>query len=446
LTQEPIQNINTRTTNNTPFGATKTAELDVQFSMDPSFGLTRQQYGWYSNGTLFDSTHFTEGNGQIEIETSATANDFARLRSAYPGSYVSHTFAEPGIGAAIPEEYLEYDTSGRGETVSLTHGEISIGAFEVDEAQDSDINTHALSFESDGVYAQVRKNNENVVFVRQENWNIDPMDGTGPSGQVLRPEEGHIYNFPFTWYGHGALYIFIQDPLDGKMIPVHRARLEGDVSLGTANMPVEVAVQNLDNAQSLGVNVGGMQWATHGAARLADEEQGRTSEASRVTGTSFISDEVVLSNNEVDPFAEPGVPLVSMRRDINDVESRTTLSVSVNDFFANVSSDVWIFVFDEYDEENTLTNENFRETNIVQNGVESRVQVDTQATEYTPGPNATIRGMAYIVADNKSTQEITGDTSSRLPIEATVVCTAVLATGSNSTGARPFTLEVQEGY
>jgi hypothetical protein len=213
-------------------------------------------------------------------------------------------------------------------------------------------------------------------------------------------------------------------------------------------MPVEVAVQNLDTAQPLGVNVGGMQWAAHGSSRLKGEEKGRTTEVSRITGSSFISDEVVLNNNEADPFAEPGVPLVSMRRDINDVESRTTLSVDINDFFANVSSDIWVFVFDEYDAENALTGQNFRETNVVQDGRESRIQVDTEATDYTPGENATLRGMAYIIGDksSKQTQSITGDTTSRLPIEAAAVCTAVQATGSNSTGARPFTLTVQEGY
>jgi hypothetical protein len=424
-----------------PFRSIKTSELNVQYSADPSYGLTKKQYGWYSNDVLFDETHFTEGNGIIEIETGSSGTDTARLRSAYPGQYISQTIAEPGLGFVIPSQYLERDENNR---TSLTHGEISAEIVEWDETTDSGVTALGLSFESDGVYVQIRRGDQNVVFVRQENWNLDPMDGSGPSGRVLKPENGYVYNFPFTWYNQGALYVAIYDAEIGKFIPVHRAHVKGAPSIGTPNLPVQVTVENQGTTEPLGVNVGGMQYSTYGAAET--ESQSRTTEESRNTAGSYISDTVVTNNNAVAPFDEPGVPLISIRRDINNLASRVSLSVSVNNVFMNVDQDCWIFIFDEYNEESALTGYNFTPPESINGTEESRVETDTSATGYVPSADATLRGMSYVSTGQKEVQFTTGDDTARLPLEATIVCTAVLATGSNATDASPVLVRIDEGF
>lgn len=445
MTQEPIQNIIEERIAETPFGATKTAELDVQFSIDPSYGLTRSRYGWYSNDVLFDSSLLNERDGSIEIQTTATGTDSARLRSAYPGRYVAHTLAEPGLGLQIPAENLEYDTSGRGETVSLTHGEISAEIVEWDESTDSGINAHGLSFESDGVYVQIRKGDSNIEFVRQENWNIDPLDGTGPSGKTLRPENGQVWNFPFTWYGHGSLAISVQDPDTGQMLPVHRTNIDGDVSIGTPNMPVQVTVENQGTADPMGCRIGGMQFATHGAGNLTPDERGRETQVTRQTGNSYIDLNATTTNNEIDPYAEPGRPLICARRDLTQLRSRVSLGLEVADFAINSGGNLYIFIWDEYDDTAALTGENFRELNS-QLSTESRMEVDTEATAYTPGANSVIRGILNITGDKNTAESVTGEASSRVPLEATTIVTAALPPGNNSTYAQPALLTMRESF
>lgn len=445
MTQEPIQNIIEERIAETPFGATKTAELDIQFIIDPSYGLTRSRYGWHSNDVLFDSTFFTELDGSIEIQTSATSGDTARIRSAYPGRYIPHTLAEPGMGLQIPAKHLQYDTSGRGETVSLTHGEISAEIVEWDDSTDSGVNAHGISFEPDGLYVQIRKGDSNVVFVRQENWNIDPLDGTGPSGKTLRPENGQVWNFPFTWYGHGALVVAVQDARTGQMLAVHRANIDGDVSLGNPNLPIQLTVENKTTADPLSCRVGGMQFATHGSSNLSRTERGRENQISRHTGSSYITNNVTLTNNEIDAYAEPGVPLISARRDLTELNSRVGLGMEVSDFFINSGGNVYIFIWDEFDETNALTGQNFRNLNSQQE-VESRMEVDTEATDYTPGANAVIRGMLFVSGDKNTAELVTGEASSRLPLEATTVVTAALPPGANSTYAQPALLTMRESF
>lgn len=448
MTNEPIQNIVDERLEKSPYGSTKTAELNVQFSIDPTFGLTKERYGWYSNLELFNPEHFTEGNGQIEIETSATGSDSAELRSAYPGKYISHTVAEPGLGAQIPAEYLEFDTSGNGTTVSLTHGEITLGLIEVNRNTQTGVNTIAFSFESDGVYVTLRKNNESVRRVPQEDWNIDPLDGTGPSGRTFRPDEGYVYTIPYTWYGQGALNFAVQDVERGEMITVHSINFDGGSATGTPNMPVEVAIQNQGTAQSLGVNIGGMQYAVYGAGNLSDSATGRETSELRQTGNAYIDENVVLTENAVDPFAQPGRPLVAAQRNLTETRSRTSLSVDVVDTFLKIGGDVYVFIFDEWEPDTALTGASFTEPvsrGSTSGPEESKLLTDTQATDYTP-TEAVLRSVLYVTGDKQTPSTITGSAQNRLPIDATTVLTAALPPGNNSTFAQPAQITMREGW
>ncbi|UCC74195.1 MAG: hypothetical protein JSV86_06455, partial [Gemmatimonadota bacterium] len=43
----------------------------------------------------------------------------------------------------------------------------------------------------------------------QAAWNVDPMDGTGPSGVTLDVTRGNIYEISFQWLGVGTVRLFI---------------------------------------------------------------------------------------------------------------------------------------------------------------------------------------------------------------------------------------------
>lgn len=425
----------------TPYGATKTAELDIQFAIDPSFGLTKSRYGWYSNENLFDSTFFSTETGKIRMETSATSGDSARLRTAFPGQYTSHTVAEPGVGARIPEEHLQFDDNN---LVSLTHGEIS---FDVAQWSDTDVRAYTsfgISFESDATYFQLRSEDEDVEFVKQEDWNIDPLDGTGPSGRELRPERGYVYLMIYSWYGEGGYVLCIQDGMKNDLIPLHRYPSFGaNKPLDAPNMPIQVTVENKNTADPIAAVVGGMQYATHGSI---DESVSRTTEESRITTGNYIDTAASTTGNAIDPFAEPGRPLISLRRETDNLRARKGLEFTVNDLYLSAESDCYIFVFDEYNEDTALTGVNFSAPTSRGSADETNIEVDTEATAYTPSSNAILRGMAYVSTTNRTTQEITGDTRSNVPLEAAAVTTVVKAPGENNTDANPFLLESTERF
>ena len=73
-----------------------------------------------------------------------------------------------------------------------------------------------------------------VVF--QEDWNIDKMDGTGPSGVTLDPEKGNTYQISYG-SGFGNVNYSIESPLTGDMVLVHTLTLANSLTEPSTFLP-----------------------------------------------------------------------------------------------------------------------------------------------------------------------------------------------------------------
>ena len=62
------------------------------------------------------------------------------------------------------------------------------------------------------------------TWTTQANWNIDTMDGTGPSGQTLDQTKGNVYQVRYQWLGYGAIVYSIEDAETGGWQPVHKIK------------------------------------------------------------------------------------------------------------------------------------------------------------------------------------------------------------------------------
>lgn len=58
-------------------------------------------------------------------------------------------------------------------------------------------------------------------FAVQSSFNVDPLDGTGPSGITLVPTNGNVFQIDFTWLGFGAIRFHVQNPTTGCFVPFH---------------------------------------------------------------------------------------------------------------------------------------------------------------------------------------------------------------------------------
>ena len=68
-------------------------------------------------------------------------------------------------------------------------------------------------------------NNPSVLadyFTPQTSFNIDKLDGTGPSGIILDPSKLNVYQINFRWLGVGNIKFAVEHPDTGDMINFHR--------------------------------------------------------------------------------------------------------------------------------------------------------------------------------------------------------------------------------
>lgn len=81
--------------------------------------------------------------------------------------------------------------------------------------------------------------------VPQSQWNIDTLDGNGPSDIVLDLSKGQIFWSEYEWLGIGSVRLGFA--IDGYFIPVHifnHANILDSVYITTASLPVRYEIKN----------------------------------------------------------------------------------------------------------------------------------------------------------------------------------------------------------
>lgn len=99
----------------------------------------------------------------------------------------------------------------------------------------------------------LRRSNTVDDWIPQADWNIDTMldtgagFGAGPSGQILDPTKGNVYQVQFQWLGFGTITFYIEDSETGDLVPVHRIKFSNKnvvPSVGNPSFPICLMVDN----------------------------------------------------------------------------------------------------------------------------------------------------------------------------------------------------------
>lgn len=138
---------------------------------------------------------------------------------------------------------------------------------------------NGIFFETDGsVSWNIAKNGTTTETVTQSNWNVDPLDGTGPSGITLDFNATQIAIIDFEWLGVGRVRVgFV---IDGLIYYVHYFNHANDptftsVYMSTPNLPLRYDIQtdgttagDFDHICSSVMSEGGIEKT--GVLRVAD--------------------------------------------------------------------------------------------------------------------------------------------------------------------------------
>lgn len=82
--------------------------------------------------------------------------------------------------------------------------------------------------------------------IRQAEWNLDRVDGTGPSGYNWNINKMQMLGIEWSWYGAGFIHYMIRGG-DGKWVYVHREKnnnLNDEAYMRSSNLPVRYSIDN----------------------------------------------------------------------------------------------------------------------------------------------------------------------------------------------------------
>lgn len=223
----------------TPFGEQKVAAPYALLDEINTYYLDPTIWGTSLAGTA--SVIFNATKGMTEVRVGANNNDRARLRT--------HTYYKYQTGKAhqIRISVVHPDTGKSNQTRRWGYLEDNDGLF----------------FELVGVYSAgstqlriVRRTSTSgspVVgeSVNQADWNVDKMNGTGPSGVTLDITKGNLYEVIFQYLGVGYAWFFI----NGNLVHImHNPNTIAGMYMRTAQLPVQVEVVNTGSSVASGID------------------------------------------------------------------------------------------------------------------------------------------------------------------------------------------------
>jgi len=147
------------------------------------------------------SGSLTQSNGLVLLRTGTTIGSVAVLASKDILS------CSPGQGLeAIFSAMFESGVSGNTQIIGVGNS------------------TNGFFFGQNGTQEfgiLYRSSSAGDIWIYQNSWNVDKLDGTGSSGVTLAPTVGNIYRVQYNGLGFGIINFYVQNPQDGGWILVH---------------------------------------------------------------------------------------------------------------------------------------------------------------------------------------------------------------------------------
>ncbi len=223
----------------TAFGEIKAEAITPVVQVDFPYNINLDIVGT----TVTGSGTVTQANSSGVCSTTAATASTALLTT---DRYIKY---KPGEGALA--RFTGVFTTG------VTGSQQYIGGFDSEDG---------FAFGYNGsVFGVLHRNNTVDTWIPQTSWNIDTMDGDtdaeNPSGVLLDPTKGNVYQVAFQYLGYGAVVYSVEVPSTGEFTPVHRiqyANANTVPALSNPSFPLAVYVENTTNNTNIVASTGSM--------------------------------------------------------------------------------------------------------------------------------------------------------------------------------------------
>ena len=196
--------------------------------------------------TLFDSSHRYRDNGLWSTTTNSGGTAVFSIDEGLINLNVTTT-----SGSRVYRETNKVFAYQPGKSLLVfntfvmapaqTNLRQRVGYFGVDNGIYVQLNNNTLSF----VERSIVTGSVTETVVNQSSWNVDKLDGTGPSGITLDITKAQIFFMDIEWLGEGTVRVgFV---IDGIFILCHRfnhANLITSTYITTACLPLRYEIAN----------------------------------------------------------------------------------------------------------------------------------------------------------------------------------------------------------
>jgi hypothetical protein len=197
----------------------------------------------------------SEDNAEVKMSVTANVADYVIRQTKQRFNY------QPGKSQEILMTFHSPQASG------ITN---RVGLFDDDGTGDNLTPNNGIFFECDGALSwNIAKAGTVTETVTQDNWNVDPLDGTGASGKALDMTSSQILIIDFEWLGVGRVRAgFV---IDGLIYYCHYFNHANDpafssVYMSTPNLPLRYSIEtdgtsasHLDHICSTVMSEGGVE-------------------------------------------------------------------------------------------------------------------------------------------------------------------------------------------
>jgi hypothetical protein len=196
--------------------------------------------------TLFDSSHRYKDNG---LWNTSIASGGSAIFSPTEG--LVNLNVDTTSGSQVLRETAKVFSYQPGKSLLV------MNTFVMAPAQNNLRQRVGYFGRDNGIYIQLNNNTTSFVerslstgvvtetVVNQSSWNVDKMDGTGPSGVVLNISKAQIFFMDIEWLGEGTVRVgFV---IDGVFIICHKfnhANLITSTYITTATLPLRYEITN----------------------------------------------------------------------------------------------------------------------------------------------------------------------------------------------------------
>lgn len=224
------------------FGRLKITRHQAMFDTDLEYGLQSTRWEGINSANAAINHLPAQGGVLLQLNANAVAGDFAIRQTKryfrYQSGKQQYTSAAALFG--FPDANVLNRVGMFDDCNGLFFEQNPADVSTTVTAAGNQVNPNGISVVKRATIAGVPTDTK----ITKQNWNVDKMDGTGPSSLNLDFSKLQMFSIQFAWYGAGiATFGFY---VDGRFYPVHifkHANIVTQAYMRTGNLPARYEIR-----------------------------------------------------------------------------------------------------------------------------------------------------------------------------------------------------------